>query len=324
MEHVSVLKSEVINQFDYLQEKGGVFVDGTLGLAGHSLAVLQSLKNKDQLKIIGIDADQQALDGTEKIISKSGFAANFILIHNNFKNVNGIINELNIDKIDGALLDLGVSSMQFDQKERGFSFQDPEQLLDMRMDRSNYLTAEIVLNNYPAEKLTKILYDYGEERFAAGIVKNIIDSRKKSPIRKVGDLLEVLSNSIPKAFQMRSKIHFATKTFQALRIEVNNELTGLDGAIRDFVSVLKPGGKLAIISFHSLEDRVVKKTFQALESPCQCPAKMPCVCGLKPEIKILTKKPIIPTNQEIAINPRSRSAKLRVAEKLDQGLKTND
>lgn len=314
MKHVSVLKDKVVERFVYLDNKGGVFVDGTLGLAGHSLALLN---NSNKLKIIGIDADQEALYEAKRRISESGFTENFILIHNNFKNVKNVLSEINIAKIDGALLDLGVSSIQFDQKERGFSFQDPTQPLDMRMDQAQKLTAAMVLNSYPAEKLTKMLYEFGEERFASRIAKNIVDLRKKSPVNKIGDLIEILNNSIPKVFQQRSKIHFATKTFQALRIEVNGELSGLDQAIKDFVSVLKPGARLAIISFHSLEDRVVKKTFQALEYPCQCPAKMPCICGLKPEIKILTKKPIIPTEAEIKANPRSRSAKLRVVEKLD-------
>lgn len=316
MKHISVLKNEVIDQFGYLNDEGGIFVDGTLGLAGHSLTLLNGSKDKTKLKIIGLDVDQSALNEAEKIISERGFIDNFILVHNNFKNIKGVLTDLNIAEIDGVLLDLGVSSMQFDQKERGFSFQDPSQPLDMRMDLGQKLTAAMVLNSYPAEKLTGVLFEYGEEKFARTIVKNIIESRKKLPMNKVGDLIEILSKSIPVSIQKRSKINFATKTFQALRIEVNAELTGLDQTIKDFVSVLKPGAKLAIISFHSLEDRIVKKTFQVLESPCQCPAKMPCVCGLKPTVKILTKKPIIPTSAEILSNPRSRSAKLRVAEKI--------
>ncbi|HLC44022.1 MAG TPA: 16S rRNA (cytosine(1402)-N(4))-methyltransferase RsmH [Patescibacteria group bacterium] len=316
MNHISVLKDETINQFNYLKDKGGVFVDGTLGLAGHSVAILNNQNTAASLKIIGIDADESALDRAKKIIFKRGFVENFILVHNNFKNIKSILAELNIEKIDGGLLDLGVSSMQFDTKERGFSFQDPDQPLDMRMDTNQKLTTAMVLNSYPAEKITKILYEYGEERFASRIIKNIVEARKKSPIAKVGDLLDVLEISIPKFFQKRSKIHFATKTFQALRIEVNGELSGLDEAIKDFVSVLKPGAKLAIISFHSLEDRIVKQTFHNLANPCHCPPKMPCVCNLKPSVKILTKKPIIPSESEISTNPRSRSAKLRVIEKI--------
>lgn len=320
MNHVSVLKDEVIDQFSYLNKKGSVFVDGTLGLAGHSMAILSSPNHSKYpllSKIIGIDTDQSALTEAQKIISERGFAKNLTFVHNNFKNIRSILDELNIEKIDGALLDLGVSSVQFDQKERGFSFQDPDQPLDMRMDQDQKLTAAMILNSYSAEKLTGILFEYGEEKFARTIVKNIIESRKKLPMNKVGDLIEILGKSIPVSIQKRSKIHFATKTFQALRIEVNAELTGLDQTIKDFVYVLKPGARLAIISFHSLEDRIVKKTFQVLESPCQCPPKIPCVCGLKPVVKILTKKPIVPSQQEISANPRSRSAKLRVVEKIN-------
>ncbi len=319
MQHIPVLKSEIVDQFGYLNDKGSVFVDGTLGLAGHSLAILSfpnHPKRPNPPKIIGIDADQSALNAAKKLISGSGFSKNFILVHNNFKNIKNVLSELNIAKIDGALLDLGVSSMQFNTKERGFSFQDPNQPLDMRMDQDQNLTATIVLNSYPAEKLTKILYEFGEEKFARTIVKNIIEFRKKTPIVKVGDLIEILSQSIPISIQKRSKIHFATKTFQALRIGVNCELNELDAAIKDFVSVLKPGAKLAIISFHSLEDRIVKQTFNDLANPCKCPPQMPCICGLKPEVKILTKKPIVPSAEEIASNPRSRSAKLRVVEKI--------
>ncbi|PIS07740.1 16S rRNA (cytosine(1402)-N(4))-methyltransferase [Candidatus Berkelbacteria bacterium CG10_big_fil_rev_8_21_14_0_10_43_13] len=313
MKHVSVLKSEVLDQFSYLKGKAGIFVDGTLGMAGHSL----SLENiSDKLKIIGIDADEEALGLVKKELSVSKHSKNFILVHNNFKSIKKILVELNIEKIDGALLDLGVSSMQLDQKDRGFSFQDSTQLLDMRMDQTRDLTAAKILNFYKENQLSQIIFNYGEEKFARIIAKNIIEFRKKTPITTIHLLLNILDISIPKSVQMRSKTHFATKTFQALRIEVNGELDGLDQAIKDFASVLRPGGRLAVISFHSLEDRIVKKTFSFLAHPCQCPSEMPCICGLVPEIKILTKKPIIPSAEETTNNPRSRSAKLRVLEKI--------
>jgi len=313
MKHVSVLKSEFLEQFSYLKGKAGIFVDGTLGLAGHSLALQ---KSSGKLKIIGIDTDQEALNLAKKELSTSKYSKNFILIHNNFKKITAILQELEIEKIDGGLLDLGVSSMQLDQKDRGFSFQDSTQLLDMRMDQTRDLTAAKILNFYKESQLSQVIFNYGEEKFARIIAKNIIEFRKKTPIATVYHLIKILDLSIPKSVQMRSKTHFATKTFQALRIEVNGELDGLDQAIRDFVSVLKPGAKLAVISFHSLEDRIVKKTFNFLAHPCQCPSEMPCICGLVSEIKILTKKPIIPSVEETTNNPRSRSAKLRVLEKI--------
>lgn len=312
MTHIPVLKDDVIDQFDYLKKRSGYFVDGTLGLAGHSLEIA---KINSALKIIGIDADQQALDEAKKRISKAGMQKNFILVHNNFKNINEILDELKTKKINGALLDLGVSSMQFDNKERGFSFQDPDRLLDMRMDQTKEFTAAKILSSYTESQLAKILFEYGEERNANKIAKNITLARKKSALKTVGDLLEVLKISIPKRDQF-GKIHFATKTFQALRIEVNAELDKLDVALREFVDALKPGGRLAVISFHSLEDRIVKKTFQSLEDPCQCPPKMPCVCGLTPLVKIITKKPLVASEAEIDLNPRSRSAKMRVVEKI--------
>jgi len=313
MKHISVLKSEILEQFKYLGKKPGIFVDGTLGLAGHSLAILEK---SPKLTTVGIDQDLSAIDEAGKLISASKLSEKFILVHNNFKNIKSVLAELKIAKIDGALLDLGVSSMQLDEKERGFSFQDPNQPLDMRMDRENDLTAAKILNSYQESRLTEIFFKYGEEKFARKIARNIIEARKKDPIKKVGQLVEILEKSIPISVQKRSKTHFATKVFQALRIETNEELRGLDETISDFVSFLKPGARLAIISFHSLEDRIVKQTFDHLTHPCQCPPEMPCVCGLKPIVKILTKKPIVPFDEETKNNPRSRSAKLRVIEKI--------
>ena len=315
MKHIPVLLDEIIETFKYLK-KGGVFVDGTLGAAGHSIAIANGLQlTTYNLQLIGIDQDQEALEIAKENIEKAGLGDNFILVHNNFKNIAAVLSNLNISKIDGALLDLGVSSMQFDQKERGFSFQDPAQPLDMRMDQNCNITAAKILNEYSESEIIRILRQYGEESFASKIARNIVETRKKKSFATVGDLLEILSVSIPKKFQF-GKTHFATKTFQALRIEVNDELNILENTIGDFVKILKPESKLAIISFHSLEDRIVKQTFNKLAHPCTCPPALPCVCGKTPTIKILTSKPIISSESEISANPRSRSAKLRIIQKL--------
>lgn len=223
----------------------------------------------------------------------------------------------NDELVDGALLDLGVSSMQFDSKERGFSFSEPSASLDMRMDQEQKITAAGILNRYPREKIEQILKEFGEERFARIISINIVKERGNKQFQEVGDLLSVLEKSIPVKIQKTSKIHFATRTFQALRIEINEELKYLEKTIRDFVDLLKPNSKLAIISFHSLEDRIVKQTFKELAKECICPPKAPiCNCNHKAKIKKLTRKPIIPSEEEINVNPRSRSAKLRIVEKL--------
>jgi len=316
MKHIPVLLNEIIATFGYLKKRGGFFVDGTLGAGGHSLAIVKNLPPANyNLQLVGIDQDQVALNIAKENIKKAGLENNFILVHNNFKNIKSILDEINILKIDGALLDLGVSSMQFDQKERGFSFQDPNQPLDMRMDLDNNITATKIVNEYPESEIVRILRQYGEEPLATKIACNIIERRKKKPFTTVGDLLEILAISIPKKFQF-GKTHFATKTFQALRVEVNGELAILEQAIRDFTDLLSPNAKLAVISFHSLEDRIVKQTFNKLARPCTCPPALPCICGKTPTVKVLTSKPIISSDSEIRDNPRSRSAKLRVIEKI--------
>ena len=294
MKHIPVLKNEIVETFDYLKKfKGGVFVDGTVGTGGHSLAIAERCKIQEtRNKFIGVDKDSEAIKLAKKNIEKVGLYDNFILIHDDFKNIKSIVNEKiprlsacrqagrsgRLRRINGALLDLGVSSMQFDQKERGFSFSDPFQLLDMRMDRSQTLTAKEVLNSYPEEKLIKIFFDYGEERHAKKIVKEICRRRKINKLSTVGDLISCLKKTIPQKDQYK-KIHFATKTFQALRIEVNQELDYLEKTLKDFVLLLKSKSKLAVISFHSLEDRIVKNTFKFLESDCVCPPRAPiCTC----------------------------------------------
>ncbi len=332
MKHIPVLKKEIIEQFGYLKNKGGYFVDGTLGAGGHSLAIASRIKNKAmptgrqelRIKLIGIDKDEMALDIAKERIEKADLKNNFIFVHDDFKNIKHILEEKiprfrsgRPCRINGALIDLGVSSMQLDDKERGFSFSDLEVKLDMRMDRTQELGAFDVVNYYQAEKLEKIFREYGEEKFYKYITRNICRARKEAPIEKVSELLAILEKSIPPKVIATSKKHFATNVFRALRIEVNQELTGLDKALMDFIDILDTGARLAVISFHSTEDRIVKETFRKAEKPCVCPPLAPvCACGKKPLVKIITKKPIVASEEELKENPRSRSAKLRVVEKL--------
>lgn len=312
MSHISVLKNEILEQFSDLGE-GGVFVDGTLGAGGHALAIAAQCQiSNAKCQIVGVDKDEMALGIAKKNIDAAGLADQFIFVHDDFKNIRKTAEDLNIDAIDGALLDLGVSSMQLDQKERGFSFNSDE-ALDMRMDRSQNLSALLVINHYPESQIAQILKNFGEERFARQIAKTIVEARKSRTIETTGKLVEIIKTAVP-FWYTKQKIHFATRTFQAIRIEVNHELSDLDKALYDFVTLLKPGGRLAVITFHSLEDRIVKQTFADMEKPCKCPKKLPCVCGKKPLGKAVTKKPILPTDEEIKANPRSRSAKLRFFE----------
>lgn len=322
--HIPVLLNEVLETFSYLKDKKEpVFVDGTVGMAGHSLAIANKLKVKNlKFKVIGIDKDSKALEEAEQKIKKAGLSQSFDLIHDDFINYDDIIHSMNpstslgASKVDGILLDLGVSSMQLDEKERGFSFQDPEQPLDMRMNQKQIVTAAEIINAYPLVELKRVL-KYAEEKYYKNIAENIVLDRKVRKIRTVGDLLKILEDSIPAGVRARSKKHFATNTFRGLRIETNNELSSLADTIKTMVKSLKPGGKIAVISFHSTEDRIVKHTFKEIANPCTCPREFPqCVCGLKPEIKILTKKPIEASEEELRDNPRSRSAKLRIAERI--------
>jgi 16S rRNA (cytosine1402-N4)-methyltransferase len=329
--HKPVLLKEVLDAFDYLKDKTElVFVDGTIGLAGHSTALALKIKNQKSLprrqagkiKIIGIDKDQKALDSAKLKAESCNLEAIFTFVHDDFSNYEDIIHSMNLStsleasKIDGILLDLGVSSMQLDERERGFSFQDPEQPLDMRMNQKQIITAAEILNTYPLIELRRVL-KYAEEKYHRHIAENICLARKVRKIRTVGDLLKILEDSIPAGVRTRSKKHFATNTFRGLRIETNNELSHLADTIKTMTQSLKVGGKIAIISFHSTEDRIVKHTFKELANPCTCPREFPqCVCGKKPEIKILTTKPIEASEQELGDNPRARSAKLRIAERI--------
>ena len=318
MKHIPVLKKEIIEAFDYLSKRKGVtFVDGTLGLGGHTIALVNQYGKEGDL-FRGIDRDQKALQLARDNVNNNATKLAHIVDywHGNFKEIKNICEKFEIEKIDGVLLDLGVSSMQLDERERGFSFNDLDQKLDMRMDQTQGRSAADILNIYSEESLASILKDYGDERFAKKIARNIMVFRKKAEIKTVRDFVEIISHSIPGKVKATGKIHFATRSFQAIRIEVNGELKGLKEAIFDFVELLEPGGKIAVISFHSLEDEIVKKAFRELTGVCSCPPKMPCICNPKKIVEILTRKPIIASEEETNLNPRSRSAKLRIAQKV--------
>jgi len=289
----------------------GVYVDGTAGGAGHSSAIAAQLGEKGRL--IALDQDETAVAVASERLSAFGVRAQ--VVRSNFCEVESVCRELGIEAIDGMLMDLGVSSYQLDTAERGFSYR-ADAPLDMRMDVRNPLTARTVVNEYSEEKIRRILFEYGEERFSARIASNIIREREKAPIETTGELVEIIKRSIPAANRDGGH-HPAKRSFQALRIEVNAELDVIAPAIRSASRLLAKGGRLAIITFHSLEDRIVKQTFAELAEGCTCPKNFPiCVCGNKPKLKIVTKKPILPDAEELELNPRSHSAKLRIAEKL--------
>lgn len=305
--HVPVILNETIEGLDIKEE--GIYVDCTLGGAGHSSEILKRLSSKGRL--IGIDQDIKAIEAAKGRLEEYN---NVTYVHDNFHNIDNILKELNIDKVDGILMDLGVSSYQLDTAERGFSYMK-EAHLDMRMDRDNGLSAYNVVNEYSEEELFRVLKEYGEERFSRRIVKFIIEEREVNPIETTFELVKIIKKAIPMRFQQGG--HPAKKTFQAIRIEVNNELGILNNAVEDSVNNLKEGGRIAVITFHSLEDRIIKNKFRNLQNPCTCPKDFPiCICGKKPVVKVINKKPIEALQEEKDVNPRSKSAKLRVAEKI--------
>lgn len=292
-EHKSVLAGEVL---EYLNLKAGdTIVDCTIGLGGHSLAILKLISPGGTL--IGIDCDEEALEIANENLKI--FSGSYRLVYANFKNIDELLADLKIKLIDGLLFDLGVSSLQLDMQGRGFSFRFPDSALDMRMDKSNILTAKDIVNNYTEFEIDKILQAFGEERYHRRIAKKIVSVRKRNPINTIGQLVDVVTNELP--YKKFTRIHPATRTFQALRIAVNRELEYLKEGIEKGSLFLKPGSRICVISYHSLEDRIVKNTFKEFSNS-----------GM---LKILTKKPIIPQEEETRLNPRSRSAKLRVAER---------
>ena len=284
----------------------GVFVDGTLGGGGHTQEILSRTRGK----VLGIDRDWEALRAAGERLAP--FGDRFVPLHGNYANIASLLHEAGYDSMDGMLMELGVSSYQLDNPERGFSFHT-DAPLDMRMDQTAPLTAEIVLNTYSEKELARIISLYGEEKWAVRIAKFIVAAR---PLHTTMDLVRVIDAAVPAA-ERRKVSHPARRTFQAIRIEVNSELSLLEPALRDAVSCLKPGGRLVVITFHSLEDRIVKQTFHNLQYPCTCPPKAPvCICGKKPQGFVVTRKPVLPTEEECEINPRSHSAKVRAFEKI--------
>lgn len=306
--HIPVLFEECIDGLCIRED--GIYVDGTLGGAGHSSAIAGHLKTG---RLIGIDRDENAIAAASARLAP--FGERVTIVKNNFSNIKQVLADLHIDKIDGALLDLGVSSHQLDEPERGFSYMH-DAPLDMRMDRSAAQSAYDVVNGYSEEDLTRIIRSYGEENWAKRIAAFIAKRRAMKPVRTTGELVSIIKEAIPAGARQEGG-HPAKRTFQAIRIEVNGELEILKDAVRDFTEVIKPGGRLCIITFHSLEDRIIKDAYAELAQGCTCPREFPvCVCGGKPRVKIITKKPIVATAQELEHNSRSKSAKLRIAQVL--------
>ncbi|WP_291653672.1 16S rRNA (cytosine(1402)-N(4))-methyltransferase RsmH [Clostridium sp.] len=306
--HVSVLLNECIEGLNIKED--GIYVDGTLGGGGHSLEILKSLSKDGTL--IGVDQDKDALKAAGERLQDF---ENVKFIHSNFYNIDSILNNLEIEKIDGMLMDLGVSSYQLDEGDRGFSYMQ-DAPLDMRMNRENSLSAYEVINEYEEEEIYRIIRDYGEEKFAKRIARFIVENRENKPIETTLELVEIIKAAIP-AKARREGPHPAKRTFQAIRIEVNSELSILNKAIEDGVNRLNKGGRMAIITFHSLEDRIVKIKFKELATSCTCPKEFPiCVCGGKAKVKLISRKAIEPSKEEVEENPRSRSAKLRVIERI--------
>ena len=306
--HTSVLLEETIKGLNVKPE--GTYVDGTLGGGGHSLHILRMLN--DQGRLIGIDQDEAALIAAGERLKEF---ANVTFIRSNYCNMKQKLSELAVGTVDGILLDLGVSSYQLDTPERGFSYKY-DAPLDMRMDQRVEMTAADIVNTYSIDQLTRIIKEYGEEPFARNIAKHITTVREDGPIKTTGELVEIIRAAIPMKVQ-KTMGHPAKRTFQAIRIELNHELDVLRNSLDDMIGLLSPGGRLCIITFHSLEDRIVKSIFKEHEDPCICPKDFPvCVCGRVPDGKIITRKPILPTEEEMNDNPRSKSAKLRIYEKI--------
>ena len=306
--HISVLLNECLDGLNIRPD--GIYVDGTLGGAGHSSQIASRLTTG---RLIGIDRDPIALKAAGERLAQ--FGDRVTLVHSNFCRISQVLDELNIDAVDGVLLDLGVSSPQLDDGQRGFSYM-VDAPLDMRMNNGDVLTAETVVNTWSYEQLRRILFDYGEERYAPQIAAAICRKREEKPIHTTLELVDVIRSAMPAA-ALREKQHPAKRSFQAIRIAVNDEL----GAVREVMDAaiprLKPGGRLAIITFHSLEDRIVKNAMAEAAKGCTCPPSFPvCICGNKPKVKLVNRKPITASEEELTANPRSRSAKLRVCEKL--------
>ncbi|MDO4355779.1 MAG: 16S rRNA (cytosine(1402)-N(4))-methyltransferase RsmH [Clostridia bacterium] len=311
--HLPVLLNECLDGLNIRPD--GVYMDGTLGGAGHSSRIFERLTTGT---LAGIDRDGDAIAAATARMNALApeSQARFVALHGNFHDAPQLLASAGIEHIDGALLDLGVSSHQLDERSRGFSYHD-DAPLDMRMDQSQPLTAADIVNTWSAQDIAHILSEYAEEKWAVQIARVLCDRRQKQPIETTAQLVNIIDAAIPAKFRKKDDGHPARRTFQALRIAVNDELHPLEDALRDIFAMLNPGGRLCVIAFHSLEDRIVKNTFRSLANPCTCPPRLPvCVCGKKPTAKLITRKPITASERELEENPRSRSATLRVAEKL--------
>lgn len=308
--HYSVLLNETIENLNIKPE--GIYVDGTLGGGGHAYQVASRLSEKGRL--IGIDQDADAIAAAGERLKE--FGDKITIIRSNYANMKEELHRIGVEKVDGIVLDLGVSSFQLDTPERGFTYRDENAPLDMRMDDRQSLTAKDIVNGYSEMDLYRIIRDYGEDKFAKNIAKHIVQERAKKPIETTGELTEIIRASIPMKVQVTGG-HPAKRTFQAIRIELNKELEVLQNNLDDMIDLLNPGGRICIITFHSLEDRIVKTNFKRNENPCTCPSDFPvCVCGKKSKGKVVTRKPILPSEEELEVNSRSKSAKLRVFERV--------
>ncbi len=310
--HIPVMRREVIEHLKL--KKGDIIFDGTLGGAGHTVEIIKAIAPTG--KLIGVDLDSQAISTATRKLKEEGLLENAIIVNDNFKNVLKILDDLNIEKVNGFLLDLGLSSIQIEDPSRGFSYMRNEEI-DMRFKTSEGIDASFILNSYSEEKLKDIFYRFGEDRWSAKVAKRIVEYRKENPIRYTGQLVDIVEKAIPVKYRYQIKGHPAKRFFQALRIEVNRELDNLEQAIKDGIEVLKRGSRMVIISYHSLEDRIVKKNFELYSGKCICPPDFP-ICDCKNEKKgtIITKKILRPEEKELNRNPRSASAKLRVFEKI--------
>ena len=306
--HTSVLLQETIDGLNIRPD--GVYVDGTLGGGGHSYEIASRLSDRGQL--IGIDQDEAAITAAGERLKE--FGDRVIIVRSNYRNTKSILQSLQIEKIDGMMLDLGVSSYQLDTEERGFSYRY-DALLDMRMDKRQTLTARDIVNGYSEMELFRVIRDYGEDKFAKNIAKHIMAARQQSPIETTGQLNEIIKAAIPAKMRAEGG-HPSKRTYQAIRIECNKELEVLRDSLEELIGLLNPGGRLCIISFHSLEDRIVKSAFKKAENPCTCPPSFPvCVCGKVSQGKVITNKPILPGEEELERNSRAKSAKLRIFER---------
>ncbi|MCI5481663.1 MAG: 16S rRNA (cytosine(1402)-N(4))-methyltransferase RsmH [Lachnospiraceae bacterium] len=311
-DHISVLLQETIDGLDIKPD--GIYVDGTLGGAGHAFQVCSRLSNRGRL--IGIDQDAAAIEAAGERLKV--FGDRVTIVRSNYSEMRRVLKDLGIEKVDGILLDLGVSSYQLDTAERGFTYRE-DAPLDMRMDQRQTMTARDIVNEYSESELYRIIRDYGEDRFAKNIAKHIVAARQEKPVETTGELIDIIRAAIPMKVRMTGG-HPAKRTFQAIRIELNRELDVLRDNLDDMIDLLNDGGRICIITFHSLEDRIVKTIFRKNEDPCICPKNLPvCVCGRKSKGRVITRKPILPSEEELENNKRSKSAKLRIFERGSEG-----